>query len=62
MSEPEVDEYRGVLPSRQPNFGARPTEIVQRSLGTPYADDPPGEGPEGKYDKDPPWTLLASIV
>ena len=53
MSEPALDSYLADLSVREPNFGARLVDVARRSLGTPYADGPLGEGPEGKYDKDP---------
>ncbi len=53
MPEPVLDSYLADLAVRELRFGARLTEVAVRSLGTPYADGPLGQGPEGTYDKDP---------
>jgi len=53
MSEAALDSYLADLSVRQPSFSARLAEVAKRSLGTPYADGPLGEGAQGKYDKDP---------
>lgn len=53
MSEPVFDSYLAELSVREPSFSTRLAEVAKRSLGTPYADGPLGEGPQGQYDKDP---------
>ena len=53
MPPPAVDSYLADLAAREPSFHARLVEVAVRSLGTPYADGPLGEGPEGAYDRDP---------
>lgn len=49
----DVDVYLSGLQGRHPLFSERVCEVAGQSLGTPYAGDPLGEGPEGGYDKDP---------
>jgi len=53
MSEGAVDSYLAQLQARQPDLGARVVDVAKRSLGTPYADSPLGEGQAGKHDQDP---------
>ena len=53
MRQPALNSYLAELAGREPNFGTRLAEVANRSLGTPYADGPLGEGFNGKYDKDP---------
>lgn len=48
-----MDAYLGQLQSENLLFGARLASVANRSLGTPYAGGPLGEGPDGKYDQDP---------
>jgi len=53
MPPPAVDSYLADLAVREPCFGARVIEVAVRSLGTPYAEGPLGQGPVGTYDQDP---------
>jgi D-alanyl-D-alanine carboxypeptidase/D-alanyl-D-alanine-endopeptidase (penicillin-binding protein 4) len=53
MTPQAMDVYLTELRQREADFGARVADVAFRSLGTPYADGPLGEGPEGKYDQDP---------
>ena len=53
MSECEVDSYLADLKKGQPDFGARVVDVAKRSVGSPYANGPLGEGPGAKYDDDP---------
>jgi len=53
MPEAALDSYLADLSVHEPNFSARLAEVAKRSLGTPYADGPLGEGSQGEYDKDP---------
>jgi hypothetical protein len=53
MPEPAVDSYLADLAVREPRFGERLIEVAVRSVRTPYAEGPLGQGPEGTYDKDP---------
>ncbi len=53
MSPAQVDAYLSELQTRQPDFGARLIDLAKRSVNTPYARDPLGEGPSSQYDKDP---------
>jgi D-alanyl-D-alanine carboxypeptidase/D-alanyl-D-alanine-endopeptidase (penicillin-binding protein 4) len=53
MQPAEVDSYLSKLQSAESDFGKRVLKIARDSLDTPYAGGPLGEGPEGKYDKDP---------
>ena len=53
MNQSDVDAYLAELTERQPDFRSRVNDVAQRSLGTPYADGPLGEGPGAKYDDDP---------
>jgi len=57
MSQTALDEYLKALTARQPDFGARLVDVAERSVGTPYASDPLGEGPGGTVDKDPMMDL-----
>ncbi|MBI2424515.1 MAG: DUF1460 domain-containing protein [Candidatus Hydrogenedentes bacterium] len=47
------------LPSVQQisGFAGRVNAVAEKSLGTPYADSPLGEGPEGTHDTDPKMDL-----
>jgi len=49
----DVDAYLSGLRDRHSSFSERVCEVAGRSLGTPYEGDPLGEGPDGRYDKDP---------
>lgn len=53
MSKESLNAYLGELQSSVPDFQARIAEVALRCAGTPYADGPLGEGPDGKYDTDP---------
>jgi len=53
MNAPTVDEYLVDLHKRVPSFSDRVVAIAEKTLGTPYAKDPLGEGPDGQYDKQP---------
>ncbi|MBN2309578.1 MAG: DUF1460 domain-containing protein [Candidatus Hydrogenedentes bacterium] len=53
MTPGDIDEYAAQLSAREPDFSARVVAVANRSLGTPYADGPLGEGPAGVYDQDP---------
>ncbi|MBP8128629.1 MAG: DUF1460 domain-containing protein [Candidatus Hydrogenedentes bacterium] len=50
-NEAEVDAF--LLGLRGLSFEARLVETARAFVGAPYKDGPLGEGPEGKYDKDP---------
>jgi len=47
------DQLDGYLARQQGAFDERLAEVAHRSVGTPYAASPLGEGPGGEYDKDP---------
>lgn len=51
MNPEEVTAYLARLPEN--DFQSRLTRVALDALGTPYADGPLGEGPDGQYDKDP---------
>ncbi len=53
LSPEGVTARLGALVQREPDFGARVQVLAKAGLGTPYADGPLGEGPEGKFDQDP---------
>jgi len=53
MSPADVDTFLSDLRGREADFGARVVAVAERSLDTPYANGPLGEGPTGKYDTDP---------
>tara|TARA_R110001592_G_scaffold14630_1_gene65249 strand:- start:2047 stop:2853 length:807 start_codon:yes stop_codon:yes gene_type:complete len=49
----DVDAYLQALTTTEPTFVERFTHVVKDAVGTPYADGPLGEGPQGTYDTDP---------
>ena len=53
MSESDLDHYLKEAASKNAPFSQRLAEVVHDSVGMPYADGPLGEGPDGRYDKDP---------
>ena len=53
LSEEAIDQYAAQSAARSSRYELRLIETVESTLGTPYADGPLGEGPEGRYDKDP---------
>jgi hypothetical protein len=53
MSPSQVDACLAGLKLRNLSFAERVSEVAGQSLGTPYVGDPLGEGPDGRYDKDP---------
>ena len=53
MQPAEVDAYLAKLAAGQPDYEKRVIAIARDSLETPYVGGPLGEGPDGKYDKDP---------
>lgn len=53
MAPPDVESYIQELQRQYPTFEERLSAVVQQSLGTPYADGPLGEGPDGAFDTDP---------
>lgn len=57
MSHEAVDGYLKRLHAKTPDFGARVSEVLRRSVGTPYVGNPLGEGPNGPYDKEPQMDL-----
>jgi D-alanyl-D-alanine carboxypeptidase/D-alanyl-D-alanine-endopeptidase (penicillin-binding protein 4) len=57
MSHGDMDAYLKNLQKTTPSFDDRVVEIAKRSFGTPYIGDPLGEGPDGRYDKDPQMDL-----
>lgn len=50
LSQEQLDAY---LARQQGTFEERLADVAHRSVGTPYAASPLGEGPGGEYDKDP---------
>lgn len=53
MADADVDAYLADLRGRETAFDGRLADVVARSVGTPYANGPLGEGPGAKYDPDP---------
>ena len=53
MSSDTVDDYLGALAVETPSYTARVETLARAACGTPYANGPLGEGPDGKYDRDP---------
>jgi len=53
MDAVRVDEYLSDLRARVPEFSDRVVEICKESLGTPYMENPLGEGEDGLYDRQP---------
>jgi D-alanyl-D-alanine carboxypeptidase/D-alanyl-D-alanine-endopeptidase (penicillin-binding protein 4) len=51
--EPAIGACAAELAATQPDFAARVASAARRSLGTPYAAGPLGEGPGGQVDTDP---------
>lgn len=49
----QLDQYVRILASEPLTFEQRIERLLTDSLGTPYADGPLGEGPDGEYDTDP---------
>lgn len=50
LSPQALDAY---LKGQKGTFEERLADVAHRSVGTPYAESPLGEGPKGEYDKDP---------
>lgn len=48
-----VDRYLAELQAVTPTVSDRVAQVARDALGTPYADGPLGEGPDGQYDTDP---------
>jgi len=48
-----LDRYVRVLSAEPLTFEQRLEKLLVDTLGTPYADGPLGEGPDGEYDTDP---------
>lgn len=53
MSDGELDAYLAGLQGRESAFAERLADVAERTLGTPYANGPLGEGPGAPYDPDP---------
>lgn len=53
MSSEQISEFQVHLTGAEPDYGKRVAAVACRTLGTPYADGPLGEGPGGKHDTDP---------
>jgi D-alanyl-D-alanine carboxypeptidase/D-alanyl-D-alanine-endopeptidase (penicillin-binding protein 4) len=53
MGPLEVDAWLGKIRSERPTFAERLQQVASKSLGTPYADGPLGEGPGASHDPDP---------
>ena len=53
MDTAAVDAYLAKLHAETPPFEQRVEAVAIAALAAPYADGPLGEGPDGKYDKDP---------
>jgi hypothetical protein len=51
LNPEEVTAYLARLPEN--DFETRLTRVALDAVGTPYADGPLGEGPDGQYDTDP---------
>lgn len=53
MTPQDVDAYLAGLDARQCRYGDRVADLARAAMGTPYAPDPLGEGPNAPYDADP---------
>jgi hypothetical protein len=53
MDSVAADAYILDLHRTHATFEQRLAAIAKHSVGTPYADGPLGEGPDGRYDSDP---------
>lgn len=53
MPEVQVDAFLTGLHARHLPFADRIATIARAFAGAPYKDGPLGEGPDGRYDKDP---------
>ncbi len=53
MSREQLDAYLSELHTRKPSLNSRIEDVLERSLGAPYANGPLGEGPNGEFDPDP---------
>lgn len=53
LPEAAIDTYLADLAAHEPSFPARLVEVAVRSVGTPYAEGPLGQGAQGTYDTDP---------
>lgn len=53
MPQEDLNGYLKDLMEGQPCFGGRVEAVARAALGTPYADGPLGEGPNGTHDTDP---------
>jgi D-alanyl-D-alanine carboxypeptidase/D-alanyl-D-alanine-endopeptidase (penicillin-binding protein 4) len=53
MPPEEVTDWLRDLRAYSTDFSARLESIAHAALGTPYADGPLGEGPDGTHDRDP---------
>lgn len=53
MPDAQVDAFLADLQARNLPFAERIATIARAFVGAPYKDGPLGEGPDGRYDKDP---------